>query len=178
MAATAPTTLYCTQSDVETILSVEGLSLRLDDPQDGVVDAEDLAYLTTFIGWATARLNMYLMGRYDAAELGASFQVNEFCALMVAFRISKRRGNPAPESLKEAYDETIELLKLIKAGSMALEDVAERTSGAPFWDNMRHTRHSLRRTRVERPISEQTPRQSPTVTIDDQSANYVGPETW
>lgn len=178
MAATAPTTLYCTQQDVEAILSTDGVQLRLDDDQSGVTDSAESAYMTQYIGWATARLNMYLMGRYDAADLAQSYAVNEFAAIMVAQRICRRRGNPAANSIQELYEESIELLKQIKAGVMGLEDVAERTSGAPFWDNIRHTRHALRRTRVERPISEQTQRQQPSVTVDDQSANYVGPEIW
>lgn len=172
----APSILYCSQTDVETLLAVDGLSLRLDDDQTGTLSATETAYLTRIIGWVTARLNMYLLGRYDAANLETSFAVNEFAAIMVAQRVSRRRGNPAAKAIQELYEEVIEMLEQIKAGSLGLEDVAERTSGAPFWDNIRHTRHTLRRTRVERPISEKTPRQTPPVY--DQSAEWTGPEVW
>lgn len=166
----------CTQGDVEAVLSADGLTLDLDDDETGANSATELTYLTHFIRWASARLRMYLGGRYDDADLSKSWAVNEMAAIMVAVRCSRRRGNPASESLIEAYGETMELVRQIKAYQMSLEDVAERTSGSISWRNIRHSRHTLRRSRVERPISEGTPPQGKIV--PDLAADYVGPELY
>jgi hypothetical protein len=172
---TTAAAVYCTQGDVEAVLSVEGLSLRMDDDQSGtVVDPE--ANFNVFARWAGGRIKMYLGGRYDDAELARSWAVNEFASIMVAKRYCMRRGNPVPDSIKEAFDETMELLKEIKANQMSLEDVPERTSNSPSYRNIRHSRHTLRRNRVERPISEKTPPQGSIVV--DLAADYVGPELY
>lgn len=169
--------VYCTMGDVEAVLSTEGLTLRMDDDEGGTAtDAEIEKSYTVFARWAAARIRMYLGGRYDEAELARSWAVNEFASILTAKRCCMRRGNPVPESIKEAFDETMELLKGIKANEMALEDVPERTSNSPSYRNIRHSRHTLRRNRVERPISEQTPSQRPVV--PDLAADYVGPELY
>jgi hypothetical protein len=174
---TAPAYLYCTQGDVEAIYGVAGVSLRLDDDETGVLTAVELAYLNaTIIPWATSRVNIYLMGRYDAAALSSSFAVNDFTAIFAALKLSRRRGNPAPEAIKELYDEAVGLLKEIKANQMSLEDVPERTTGSISWRNIHHSRHMLRRNRVERLISERTTPSMPVTT--DLPSEYAGSELY
>ena len=179
--STLPTiTTYCTRGDLEAILAVDGIDLRVDDNQGGTVSATEETYVTAAINWATARVNIYLLGRYSATQLAQSYVCNDFTAIIAAHKLARRRGNPAPQSLQESYEESIEMLKQIKANELSLEDVPERTSGSISWRNIHHSRHMLRRNRVQRPISEQTSPQgagAPTIT-PDVPADYYGPELY
>lgn len=169
--------VYCTQGDVEAELSINGVELRLDDDLSGTVSATELANLVTaLIGWATARVNLFLLGRYDAAQLAQSWVVNDITTIFVCYRLCRRRGNPAPSSIVELYQEAKELLQSLKESKLSLEDVAERTSGAPMWRNIHHSRHLLRRNRVQEPISEQTRPDRPITT--DLPAKFAGPEVY
>jgi hypothetical protein len=177
MALTAPPYVYCSQGDVEAILSIEGVESRLDDDQSGTVSPTESGYLNaTIIPWATSWVNIYLMGRYDAAMLATSYVANDCTATRAARRLCQRRGNPVPESLAELFKEVQQLLADIKANKLSLEDVPERTSGSISWRNVHHSRHLLRRNRVQQPISERTTPARPVT--PDLLANYVGPELY
>lgn len=154
---TALTTLYVTQDDMEGLLSTEGVNLRLDDDGNDTVSAAELVRLTTYArNYATGRINMYCLGRYDAADLATSWVVNEWATYIACHWLSRRRGNPA--LFKDEYDEAISELKQIKAGQLNLEELAERNPGWPSWSNTRvDFRYPLKKIRVERPISEQSP---------------------
>ncbi len=178
MPPTPQAYVYCTQGDVEAVLSANGLSLSLDDNQTGTLDPTELGYLNdNIIPWATSRVNMYLLGRYDAADLATSFSVNDFTAIFAARRVRTRRGNPCPKSLQEVYEETVELLKDLKSAKLGLEEIAERTSGAIAWHNIHHARYQLRRSRVQSQISERTPGQGLPASTD-LPANYFGAENY
>lgn len=178
MPLVAPAYLYCTVGDTEAILSVDGVALRLDDTTFGAPTAAERAYLSDIIiPWATSRVNIYLLGRYGAVQLSESYVANDCTAIIATRRLCQRRGNPVPETIMELYKEVMELLVAIKANTLSLEDVPERTSGSIAWSNVHHSRHTLRRNRVQRPISEQTtPVRSES--SPDLLADRVGPEMY
>lgn len=150
---------YCSDNDVEALLSEEGVNLRLDDNQDGAVNAAELLRLTRqACNYATSKVNDFCAGRYDPADLETSWTVNEWATVIAARWLCSRRGNPVPGSLKERLAEVMDELKQVKSGQYSLQDLAERTSSAPIWSNTRvDVRYRTRRIRVERPISEGTP---------------------
>ena len=154
---TALTTLYVSQSDMEDLLSTEGVELRLDDNGDGSVSAAELLRLTTNArNYATAKVNRYLSGRYAEADLATSWVINEWAAYLACNWLSRRRGNPG--LFKAEVGEAIKDMKEIRAGVSNLEDIPARHPSWPTWSNTRvDSNYRLRKIRVERPISEEEP---------------------
>lgn len=167
---------YTTADDIKALLSDDGVNLRLDDDNSGAINAAELTRLTTYaINYATSKINDHAIPRYDAADLATSWTICEWATIIAARWLCARRMNPIPESLQALYDEVREELKALRDGSYTLGDISERVSSAPAWSNVRVSVHyRLRRIRVQRPISEQTPRRiAPNA---DRAADIMGPE--
>lgn len=163
---------YADEDDVVFLLSEDGDVARLDDDASGYVGTAEAAFRAKAIQWATARCNYYLLARIDASDLKDSWIVSQWCAIVAAYIISCRRGNPSAASLKTLYDEAIEDMKAVQRGEVTLPDVATRTASFPAWSNIRMSLSPLRRLRVERPLSEtRTPVDYPQVV--DRSADYI-----
>jgi hypothetical protein len=148
--------VYCDQGDVEAVLSYDGVHASLDDDAAGLqLSAEEQERLTTkAVGWATGRVNFYLLGRYPAADLAQSWTVNWWAAVLAAYFLRGRRGNPPPGSVKEWYEESVEDMKAVQAGVLNLPDTGLRNSGWPAWSNVRvDHRYLVRKLRVEEGIS-------------------------
>lgn len=176
MPPAALDTLYTSMDDVNALLSEEGVGARLDDDQTGTVTVAEEARLTTYaVNYATTKVNDYALGRYAADDLDSSWTVNEWATIIAARWLCSRRGNPVPKSLQDMFEETMAELRMLRDKQYDLQDIAERTSTAPRWSNVRvDVRYRLRRIRKQRPISEQTQPRVPAAT--DLSADLTGPE--
>src|SRR5262245_10706032 len=81
---------YCTREDVDALLSLEGVHLRLDDDMNDVLsDTErallELALITgRGIHYATTRVNYYCETRYSPAVLQTSWMVNDWATTIAA----------------------------------------------------------------------------------------------
>ena len=172
---TALSTLYCDQTDLESLFSTEGVELRLDDNGDGSVSAAELLRLTTQArNYATARVNMYCLTRYAVADLATSWVVNEWATYLACHWLSRRRGNPG--LFKDEAKQVMEELKAVKGGQLDLADLAERNPGWPTWSNARvDISYPQKRIRVQRPISEQSPTQGMTRNRDIAGDYFVEP---
>jgi hypothetical protein len=154
---TALAVTYCTQADLEALLSVDGHTGRLDDDATGTLSATESGYLTKAINWATDRVNFYLGSQYASTNLANSWLVNNWAVICAAYWLSCRRGNPPPGSMDQLYKEAVEDMKLVKSGQYQLPDTALRDSAFPAWSNVRTDfLYALRRVRVQRPISDKT----------------------
>ena len=80
---------YCTQQNVESILSEEGVLNRLDDSRTGVVNAQ---WMTDCLQRATAEINLHLSRRYSTTTLRASEWVRWCAATLTASFVMGRRG--------------------------------------------------------------------------------------
>lgn len=150
----SPTTVYCTEADVDMLLSTSGTLSRADDDDTGHRTATESGYVTKAIAWATGRCNLYLTA-YPFNQLANSYLVNQYCAIIAAYILSCRRGDPVAGSLADLYEEVMEDLKGIKAGNLQLPDVGLRSGAWPAWSNVTVTvLDTIRRVRVQRPISE------------------------
>src|SRR5262249_39802752 len=109
--------LYTSRSWLESLLSIEGVNLRLDDDQSGVVETSPEENYLTYqgINIATARVNGYCLQIYDALQLANSWEVWDWATIVGARWICSRRCNPIPESIMELYEEAITELKEIRA---------------------------------------------------------------
>lgn len=105
-------TTYASQTDVENLLSANGVLLRLDDNGDGTADA---GLATAVLEHGTNEYNRYVRQRYTVAELAPSSvavdAVRLDCAVLCARWACVRRANPVPDSLQATYDTVIEFLK-------------------------------------------------------------------
>lgn len=163
MAPVAPTYTYTDREHMNSMLSAEGVDLRLDDDADGTVEAEELAYLTDrIISTATEKINYYLSARYAPIQLKDSYWVWEVCTVVASRMLCARRGNPVPESLELLWDEAKEELNLIRQNKAQVPRVKRRETSAPAWSNMVvNQRYYFRKIRVQRGISEKSTTQYP-----------------
>lgn len=146
---------YCTEADVQTLLSVVGEETRLDDDISGSLSATESGYLTKIIAWATSRCNLYLLTKYPAGDLAESWIVNDWCTIIATYIVCCRRGNPPAGAIKQMYEQTLEDLKAIKTGELVLPDTALRQAAWPAWSNISFADvYPLRKIRVQRQISE------------------------
>src|SRR5262245_55184871 len=158
--------LFCTEEDVKFVLSASGVRLRLDDNADGAVSGIELNWFVRARSWGTSRVVHYLHTLYEPDDLANNEMVVQWASIIAAHWLAVRRGNPAPQSLREmlygdgseenrgVYGEMLD----VKKGLFQLEDVGLRNAGWPAWSNVRRDIwYRVRQTRVERPISERTP---------------------
>jgi len=158
MALTVPAYVYCVEADVNDLLSQEGVELRLDDDSTGAISTTERQVLTVKgIYWATSRVNLYLVPRYEASQLATSYIVNEWCTRFAARWLCSRRGNSPPASIEDLYQEAKEEMADVLAGKMQVPDIGARSPEWPLWSNIRFDdSYGVRKLRVERPISERT----------------------
>ena len=157
MAPAALTYTYCTEEDLQALLSETGTTARVDDNGDNAQSATEAGYLDKAISWATDKLNFYLLSRYAADKLATSWVVNQWAVIFAARWLSQRQGNPPPGTINELYAEAIEDLKLVHSGAYEIPGIGTREVLWPVWSNVRvDTLYVLRKIRVERPISEKT----------------------
>jgi Protein of unknown function (DUF1320) len=166
MSLTALTYIYCTEDDVESILSVDGLGTRLDDDNTGDYSPPpDLDYLINqILPWASAQINCYAAGLYSPVNLAQSWTVNRWCAIIAARRLCMRRGNPVPKSLAEDYKETMEELASVRRGDLPIDPniIGYRNNMSFAWSNVTmQPGYRLRKVRVETQISDPTPTSYP-----------------
>lgn len=154
----APSHVFCTVEDVDAVLSTVGEQESLDDDNTAVISVAETLYGTKCIYWATMRCNFFLSNRYCPDQLEQSWMVNNWAAILAAYRFRTRRGNPAPSSLKDLYDESIADMKLVHDGEYEVPMTPLREQGLPAWSNIRvDITQQLRKARVQRPISERSP---------------------
>lgn len=151
-----PSYVYASQEDVEDILSAEGVIARGDDDASGSLNSDETALVARFLRRATHLVNGFLLGLHEASELAQSGIVNHWTAVVAAKRFAGRRGLPVPTSLKEEYEEAMQLLAEVRDGKWPLGDAAARSSRFPAYSNVRVDvlGHPLRKLRVERGTSD------------------------
>lgn len=170
MSLLAQPNLFTTQADVEQLLSVVGVTARLDDDDTGAVSAPEQLAMEQARNYATARVKFYCVKKYDDLDLAASWMANEWATVIAAHWICTRRGNPVPDSIKELMygDGTANNrgvmgdLADVRAGKATIPDIGTRNVEWPAWSNARvDPAYRLRQIRIQRPISEKTPTQYP-----------------
>lgn len=133
---------YCTIADVQNRLSADGVTYRTDDtPPTTYGDVLDEA---------SREIDFYLFSRYDADLLASSNWVKHQCAVIAAFLLCERRGNPVPRGIAGKYERTIERLEKVQLGVFAVPGIVERRTAVPTMSNVRIRLDPHPRTVVER----------------------------
>lgn len=179
MAPAALTYTYATEADLQAFVGVSGETGRVDDDNSGVIDGLEPGYITSALSWATAKVNLYCLKRYKAADLATDWTVNNWTVILACYWLSCRRGNPAPGSFNDLYKETLEDLKAVGKGQILL-DLAARASEWPAWSNVRvNIFKQLKKVQVERPISDRgTAGLGQAASIDREADLLQGVDFW
>lgn len=142
--------LYCSQVDVEYILSANGVKLRLDDTEDDEISEFEDGAMNFALGDAAVTIDQYLAHLHTPAILATSRWVNNRAAWLATYALCGRRGNSEPESLIERTERVLEELEYHRKHSRPLAGLPVRTSLAPNWSNLRvDLRYDFKVLRVE-----------------------------
>jgi hypothetical protein len=162
MPPTPLSVVYCTKTDMDLLLSREGIDLRKDDDEDAFDNSLEADIVPRAINYATSRVNLYCLGFYDAIQLETSWLVNEWTTIVAVRWMCGRRGNPVPTSLAEMFKEALADLELVRSGVFQIPDIGKRFPDSPAWANVTFDgRYRYARTRIEQSISENSPSQQP-----------------
>ena len=128
-------TQYCVLRDVQKQLSVEGVNLRLDD---------DPQVWSDVIDWASLTIDEHCRTGYTQANLQISDWVKRQTAVLAAYELCERRGNPCPQSLIRKVVRLIGtpekpggILGFILRGSRNISDIPRRKADIPVVSNVR-----------------------------------------
>lgn len=164
--------LFCSEQDIQDLMSVLGEQARLDDLDTGAggLTVESARALQKAQSYATTRVLFYAVQRYDATALASSWLVNEWSTVIACHWLCCRRANGVPDSLHELmYGDgkatnrgVMGDLADIRAERAIIPDVGTRNVPWFSWSNVRvDPRYRVRQVRVERPLSERTATQYP-----------------
>ena len=130
-----PTTIYCSRSDIESIWSSLAVIRSVDDDQDGSLSATEEGYIDRAIERAANRMNAFLEMRYRLSDLAANTWCRDANALLAAFLLATRRGNPAPDHLLEQYELLLSDLADIRSGHLVVPQAGESVETIPTVTN-------------------------------------------
>lgn len=140
-------TTYCTQAELERLLSANGVLDYADHDDDGSAEA---GVVDDTINQATVEIDLYAGQRYSAAALAGSTLVSRWCTIMAAYFLSYRRGNPPPDSIADEFERIANpetgLLAKVAAGKLQLSGVPLRADLRPTMSNVTVDRRHLRST--------------------------------
>jgi hypothetical protein len=126
--------------------------------RDSGVNAATGARLLVGCRKGTSKVKLFCNCRYDDVQLKLCGTVLDWATICAAKWLATRRAQGCPNSLREDYDEAIELMKMVQVGQLAIEDCSTRGADWPSMSNVTvNPGYDGMRTRVESNISEQTP---------------------
>ncbi len=106
----------------------------------------------------TSKVKLYCNQRYDDSQLRLSGSVLDWATICAAKFLCTRRAQGCPKSIAEDYKETIEELRMVQVGNLAIEDIGTRGTDWPSITNITvNPVYDTMRSRVQPNISEQTP---------------------
>lgn len=170
MSAPVETTMTAAAAVGATSISVIALTVQVNSGAIAIDNGVNLwlaGLMTKACQFATGRIQLYCLPRYDDNQLANSWSVNQWAITIAARWLSIRLYRAAPEQIQAAYEETMEELKAVRAGELQLDNCGPRTSEWPFMSNVTlDLGYTYRKVRVEPTISE------PTVTQYPQAVDY------
>lgn len=150
MTPPARSVVYCTQTDVERILSVTGVRDRLDDDQDGYVSTAEQARMTEICEDVSDTVDFYCWDRYSPDQLSLSSWVLKRSAELAAYFLCTTRANPVPQSIMDRAQKAEDWLEQVHEGRYRIPSCVLRRSQAPVWSSIRaDPRYNWRVLRVE-----------------------------
>ena len=113
-------TTYCTADDLDSYWSSTGVTSRLDDNEDGVLDATEQLHRTAALERATNTINARLTMRYKLADLTGNLWARDCCIILACYYVGMRRGEGVGPILVADFDRYMTELREIAAGDLEL----------------------------------------------------------
>lgn len=163
-------TTYCTDEDIDRLLSSYGVASFADHDEDG---SEDTGVVLDCREQASEEINLYTRQWYLVAGLSSSALITRWCTVMSAYFLSYRRGNPPPESLQIEFNRIVDdqdsLLQRVHDGNMRLPGVALDYDARPSVSNVTIDRR-FARSKIR--VDERTSSDSPTTLSRDAETEF------
>lgn len=105
---------YCSVTDVESILSAEGVSFASDDDRSGIITADEIDFLNDVLQWTQSKINYYLVQWYDLATIPGNTWIKWCHACFAACQLMRRRGNSVPDGLILQEAQYLEWLEQVR----------------------------------------------------------------
>lgn len=129
-------TSYCSTSDVESILSVHGLTAYIDDDSTYARDGSEATLVSDAITRAAViEINYFLCDRYDLTLLSSNDWVKWTNAIFAARQVAMRRMQAVPTSLAETCDDLKNQLREIRRRTGSIPGEAEHYNDIPSMTN-------------------------------------------
>lgn len=154
------TPAYCSDADLDLRFGDEAIENWSDHDDSGTVDSD---VVNTAINRAKAEMDLYLLQRYDEADLANLTIVNAWCVELAGYYLATTRGNPAPDDLMSSVELIFNKLSMIAGRGMDLQGIGESQDRRPVMSNRRITRQQgiqvkIRRGESTGPVESQIPR--------------------
>ncbi len=118
---------WCTQAEIEDLLSADGLGNSTNDGQTNAVSDADI--VANAIERGQSKLSQYLASKYDVSTItSANVWVKWAAATFSAVEIMRRKGGVVPPGLQEIYEEYETILLDVKNGTGIIPDLAPRNT--------------------------------------------------
>lgn len=144
-------TTYCTQSDIERLLSAAGALSFADHDENGTAET---GVFGDCIDQASGEIELFTNGWYDATGLASSTLVTRWATVMASVFLCQRRGNPVPESLQMEFERISAMLERVRTGELRIPGVAFSADMRPAFSNLTiDRRFNNQRARVVRQSS-------------------------
>lgn len=159
-----------------TTLSITSLATAINSGSIAVDDGVNVwlaGLMSKACKYATERVQMYCLPRYDDTQLVNSWTVNQWATVIAARWLANRLYRAAPEPVEKSYQDAVDELKQVQTGKLKIPNCGPRTSEWPFLSNVTiDPVYTYRKVRVEQVISEPTVTQYPQA-IDWNSVFFV-----
>ena len=145
--ATALSSLYSSQDEMDNLLSAAGLDLRLDDT------IEITEIINESVSYATGTIDSYALQFYVETDMENSHWVRRRATIIACWYFSQRRGNPP--LYEEMVNQIMEELKLIAQRKLIIPRLPGRFNRGPTVSNyvVDDLRHFQNKCRVQKSIS-------------------------
>lgn len=112
---------YCNHTDIEKRLPSDDLASWSSDADGNGIDEQNIDIA---ISDADSTINAYLRSRYTVPFTTTPNIIKRISVDLVIYNLAQRRYTlDMPESLRNRYKDTIQLLRDIQSGKMDIEDV-------------------------------------------------------
>ncbi len=123
------TTIYCTVTELQSLMSDAFVTASVDDDEDGVNDAGEDTLVDDAIEQGAVAMNAFLQQRYTLSELTSNDWAKWCNATLAAECITARRGNP--EMFVERAERYRGWLEDIADGKMPLPEASPTFDSRP-----------------------------------------------
>jgi hypothetical protein len=127
-----PDAKYCSRSDVELIISSQGI---LDRTEEDSANSSTQVTLDGLIDFASAELEVNFAKRYPSTSLTNNRWMRYATSVVTAHMLFSHKGWPIPDSIQIWYERTMKTVSLITSGMMDLPGALPRVEPLPSMAN-------------------------------------------